>query len=56
MAGKTLACPACGCLNVMPAVDQDGADLKCVSCQFAVHLAADGTVTHTALAPGHKHT
>ncbi len=56
MAGLTIACPACGCLNVKPAVDEKGADVECVSCHFTVHLSADGTVTHAVLAPGHKHT
>ncbi len=47
---KTITCPACGCINAMPAVDKDGADLECVSCKFPYHLAHDGKLTHAKIA------
>jgi hypothetical protein len=46
MAAKTWACPACGCLNPLPATDKDGHDAACVSCKFPVHISEQGKLNH----------
>lgn len=51
MATKTWSCPSCTCLNLLPVVDQDGADLKCVACKLEIHLDPDGKLNHGAIAP-----
>jgi len=51
MGVKTLQCPNCTCLNVLPQVDEDGADLQCVACKFPIHVTKTGKIEHAPIAP-----
>ncbi len=51
MGQKTWACPSCTCLNTLPAVDDDGADVNCVACKLPVHITNTGELEHAAVAP-----
>lgn len=51
MAHKTWTCPSCTCLNNLPQVDDDGADVHCVACKFPVHITKTGKLEHAAIAP-----
>lgn len=48
---KTFACPNCTAVNLLPAVDKDGADLHCVHCKFPIHVDAAGKLSHPPIAP-----
>ena len=51
MGVKSLQCPNCTCLNVLPQVDDDGADITCVACKFAIHVTKTGKLEHGQIAP-----
>lgn len=51
MAAKTWACPNCTCLNMLPQVDDDGLETKCIACKFDVRITKTGKLDHRAIAP-----
>jgi len=51
MAVKSIACPNCTALNIMPQVDEEGADLQCIACKFPFHVTKTGKLEHKAIAP-----
>jgi hypothetical protein len=51
MGVKTIACPNCTALNLLPQVDDDGAEIHCVACKLPMHITKTGKLNHPPIAP-----
>jgi uncharacterized paraquat-inducible protein A len=50
MGVKTFNCPNCTCVNVLPQVDDDGTEVKCVHCKIPVTITKTGKISTPPIA------